>query len=229
MKVSRITRPAIVLAAMSVLWLGLAPAIASAAVPGTAVSAGTGWIRLAHLSPNAPAVDVYLYSFGNPDAKLVLRHVGYGIVSPYEPVAAGDYSVAMRPADAPATTKPMLSAGVMVPGGDAYTVAGVGPYPGLRLQVIEDKLTTPPGRALVRVIQASLRQHQVTVSYAGQLLAARLPFASVSSYRALSPGTATVRVLGAGSRASTDVTLASGTVHTLVVLDGTGGLMIDPL
>jgi Domain of unknown function (DUF4397) len=52
-------------------------------------SPGGGWVRLAHLSPNAPAVDVYLYSFGNPRARLVLHHVSYGAVSPYEQVPAG--------------------------------------------------------------------------------------------------------------------------------------------
>jgi hypothetical protein len=67
------------------------------AVPAGA-AAGGGWVRLAHLSPNAPPVDVYLYSFGNPRARLVLHHVSYGMVSPYEEVPAGDYTVSMRSA-----------------------------------------------------------------------------------------------------------------------------------
>ena len=67
-------------------------------------------MRLAHLSPNTPAVDVYLYSFGDSSAEQVLHHVGYGVVSAYEPLAAGDYTVAMRAAGAAATTKPVLSA-----------------------------------------------------------------------------------------------------------------------
>ena len=41
--------------------LGLAVSAAPAA--SAASSSGVGWIRLAHLSPNTPAVDVYLYSF----------------------------------------------------------------------------------------------------------------------------------------------------------------------
>ncbi len=35
------------------------------AVPAGASPTG-GWVRLAHLSPNAPAVDVYLYSSPRP-------------------------------------------------------------------------------------------------------------------------------------------------------------------
>ena len=104
--------------------------VASAAVAAPASAAtGSGWIRLAHLSPNTPAVDVYLYSFGDPSAQLVLHHVGYGVVSPYEQVAAGDYSVSMRPAGAAATTAPVLSASVAVAAGNAYTVAGLGRNP----------------------------------------------------------------------------------------------------
>src|SRR5262249_56537366 len=115
----------------------------------------------AHLSPNPPAVDVYLYSFGNSSAKIVLHHVAYGTVSPYEAVAAGDYSVAMRAAGASATSQPVLSTSVTVKADHAYTVAGMGPKSGLRLQVIDDTLTTPTGKSLVRVIQASAKQQTV--------------------------------------------------------------------
>jgi hypothetical protein len=198
-------------------------------VSASAASTGTGWIRLAHFSPNTPAVDVYLYSFGNPSAELVLHHVGYGAVSPYEPAAAGDYTVAMRAAGAAATTKPVLSASLTVKAGHAYTVAGLGPESGLRLQVLDDQLTTPTGRALVRVIQASLQQHVVSVSDGGSSLASKLAFGAVTSYSAVLPGTSSVRVTGASENASSSVTLAAGTVHTLVVLDGTKGLEVSNL
>lgn len=82
---------------------GLSPAATAFASSATT---GTGWIRLAHLSPAASPVDVYLYSFGDSSARIVLHHVAYGTVSPYEAVTAGDYSVAMRPAGAPATSQP---------------------------------------------------------------------------------------------------------------------------
>src|SRR5690348_153892 len=38
----------------------------TAAAVARARAKGSGWLRLAHLSPNTPPVDVYLYSFGNP-------------------------------------------------------------------------------------------------------------------------------------------------------------------
>jgi Domain of unknown function (DUF4397) len=225
MKISRLTRRLLMLLAASALLLGI-PAAATAFA--SSATTGTGWIRLAHLSPNTPAVDVYLYSFDNSTAMIVLHHVAYGTVSPYETVQAGDYSVAMRAAGASPTSQPVLSTSVTIAAGHAYTVAGMGPESGLRLQVLDDKLTTPSGQALVRVIQASLKDQVVKVTLGSTVLASSLKFANVSAYEPVSPGTETVTVTasaGAGD-ANSSVTLAAGTVHTLVVLDGANGLEV---
>ncbi|MGB6572724.1 MAG: DUF4397 domain-containing protein [Trebonia sp.] len=192
-------------------------------------SSSTGWVRLAHLSPNTPAVDVYLYSFGDPSAELVLHHVSYGTVSPYEALAAGEYTVAMRAAGAAASTKPVLSASLTVAPGGAYTVAGLGPESGLRLEVLQDQLTAQPGKASVRFIQASLKQHAVTVTWDGKPTVTNLAFGSVSSYQAVSPATATLHVAGGSDSVSSTITLTAGTVHTVVVLDGPKGLVLDDL
>jgi len=227
MRFTRFVRRIVLLAALPMLLLGIPAAVSASAA--TTSSTGTGWIRLAHLSPNTPEVDVYLYSFGDSSAQIVLHHVGYGAVAPYEQVPAGEYTVAMRAAGAVATSTPVLSSSVWVVAGHAYTVAGLGPESGLRLQVLDDKLSTPPGKALVRIVQASLRQHVVSVSFGGHVLDGSLKFASVSPYQAVSAATATLNVTGSGEDAHASVPLAAGTVHTLVVLDGPKGLMIDDL
>ena len=175
------------LLAIGLLVTGLLGATLLNADPAGAATA-TGWIRLAHLSPNAPAVDVYLYNFGNPDARLVLHHVSYGTVSPYEQVPAGEYTVSMRAAGAKGSAPPILSTGFAVRSGEAYTVAGMGPAAGLRLQVMDDKLAAPAGRVLVRVIQASLRQHVVSLSLDNRTLARNLDFASTTGYQQVAPG-----------------------------------------
>jgi uncharacterized protein DUF4397 len=223
-KVPSVIRRVIVTLAVPALLLGGAAVSAGSA---SAATSDVGWARLAHLSPNTPAVDVYLYSFGNQSAKLVLHHVGYGAVSPYQPLGAGDYTVAMRAAGAAATTKPVLSATLAVTAGHAYTVAGLGPESGLRLQVLDDQLTTPSGKALVRVVQASLRQHVVSVTYGANAVVSHLAFASVSSYQAVEPETAAVHITGGSDTVASTVRLAAGTVHTLVVLDGAKGLAVD--
>ena len=216
---SSVIRRITMLLAASALLLGI-PVAAYA----SSATTGTGWIRLAHLSPNTPAVDVYLYSFGNSDAKIVLHHVAYGTVSPYEAVGAGDYSVAMRDAGASATSQPVLSTSVTIKADHAYTVAGMGPESGLRLQVMDDDLTTPSGKSLVRVIQASLKQQTVKVTYDGSTIVAKSSFASVSTYQAVPAGTWTMSAIGNGDTATQSVALAAGTVHTVVVLDGASGL-----
>ncbi|MDQ2812779.1 MAG: DUF4397 domain-containing protein, partial [Actinomycetota bacterium] len=190
----------------------------------SSATTGTGWIRLAHLSPNTPAVDVYLYSFGNSNAQIVLHHVAYGTVSPYEAVTAGDYSVAMRASGASATSQPVLSTSVTIKADHAYTVAGMGPESGLRLQVLDDALTTPSGMSLVRVIQASLKQQTVKVTCGGKTIVPKAPFATVSSYQAIPAGTWTMAAVGGSGTAGRRITLAAGTVHTLVVLDAASGL-----
>src|SRR6201987_1365041 len=216
MIVSRALKRLLMLMAATALLLGVPAATAAFASSATT---GTGWIRLAHLSPNTPAVDVYLYSFDDSNAMIVLHHVAYGTVSPYESVKAGDYSVAMRAAGASATSQPVLSTSVTIAAGHAYTVAGMGPESGLRLQVMDDALTTPTGQALVRVIQASLKQQEVKVTLGSTVLSNSLKFASVS-----------VSALNAGAGdANSSVTLPAGTVHTLVVLDGASGLEVVSL
>jgi len=208
---------------------GTLAVLALVAPSASAQSTGTGYVRLAHLSPNTPAVDVYLYSFGDSAAQLVLHHVSYGTVSPFEQLAAGEYTVAMRLAGASASTKPVLSTTVNVIAGDAYTVAGMGPASGLRLQVFTDPLTTPSGSALVQVIQASLLQDSVSVTAGGHTLTSGLQFGNATSFIAVPAGTWTVQAAGPSETATQQVTLAAGTVHTLVVLDDPGKLGIDDL
>jgi hypothetical protein len=214
-------RPAAVAAV--IVYAALLGAVPAGAVPGG------GYVRLAHLSPNAPAVDVYLYSFGNPRARLVLRHVSYGMVSPYQEVPAGDYTVSMRAAGAAPTAQPLLSTGFQVTAGQAYTVAGMGPAAGLRLQVLKDNQAVPAGRVLVRVIQASLRQHVVSVRLRQRVLARRLDFASTTPYQAVSAGSTVAHVAGTTETASLGMSLHPDTIHTLVVLDGAGRLRITDL
>src|SRR5579859_128972 len=211
--------------ALALLAVAAPTAMASPATRASAV----GWIRLAHLSPNAPAVDVYLYSEGDTSAMIVLHHVSYGTVSPYETVHPGGYTVAMRAAGAAATSAPVLSTTVHILAGHAYTVAGMGPAKGLRLQVLEDTLTTPSGQGLVRVIQASLKDQRVTVTAGSKTLARNLSFGSFTSYVPLAPGTVNLHAAGGSMSASSSLTVAADTTHTIVVLDDPGHLSLDIL
>src|SRR3984885_14298940 len=212
----------------SALALGVAGLFGAAASAASA-STGTGYLRLAHLSPNTPAVDVYLYSFGDSSAMVVLHHVAYGDVSAYESVASGEYTVAMRAAGAASSSKPVLSTTIDVVSGDAYTVAGMGPFKGLRLQVLNDRLKTPADKSLVRVIQASMHQNTVTVTAGSKTLGSNLTFTTVTRYKTVNPGTVTVSATGSTEHGSGTFTLAPDTIYTFVVLDNAGQLKITGL
>ena len=201
----------------------------AATASASSMSSGMGWVRCAHLSPNTAPVDIYMYSFGDPKAMDVLRHVPYGEVGMYMKMPTGEYSAAIRPAGAPASTTPVISASFMVRAGRAYTVAAMGPARGLRLQALNDRLTTPHGKSMVRVIQASLKEHQVTVRTGSATLASNLAFASVTPYGADKPGRWMVHAAGGSETWSGKVKLTAGSIHTLVVLDSSSGLKVADL
>jgi Domain of unknown function (DUF4397) len=222
----RLLRRLVRLATITTL-LGGAAGLVAATSPAASAATPDGWIRIAHLSPQAPAMDMYVYPFGNPGRPLVLKDVSYGAVSAYMAVSPGQYTVAMRGFGAPASSKPALTTSFMVGAGAAYTLAALGPDPGLRTEVLKDQRTTPAGKAVVRVLQASLRQHLVTVSYGPDLLARQLAFGAATSYTTVSPGAQAVRFAAPGQHTAMPVTLAAGTVHTIVVLDDSSGLKVD--
>jgi Domain of unknown function (DUF4397) len=197
----------------------LAGPAASTAVATPAWSGG--WLRLAHFSPGTPPVDVYLYPFGGTTAAMVLKGVSYGHASPYESVATGQYTVAMRKAGAPASVSPVISSTVRVAKGRAYTVAGLGPSAALQLKTLADQLSAPQDRAAVRVIQASLTQPAVAVKVSADDQGS-LRFPTATPYRTVSAGTATVRVSAGAATTSRTVRLTGRSTHTLVVLSSSG-------
>jgi hypothetical protein len=226
----RLSRPLARLAAAAALLAGMAAAApAASASTGAAAASSDGWVRIAHLSPKAPAMDMYLFPFGDPAHATVLRDVAYGDVSAYLALSPGQYTVAMRGFGAPASSAPALTTSFMVSAGTAYTLAALGPDPGLRVEVLRDQTTASAGRALVRVFQASLKEPQVTVSYGADVLARQLAFGAATSYAPVPPGTQTVRFTASGEQAQMRVNLATDSVHTIVVLDDSTGLKVDVL
>jgi hypothetical protein len=204
--------------------VGLAGTIAFSA-PAQARTAGYAEVRAAHFSPTTPGVDVYLSSFSGGTSTQWLSGVRYGGVSPYRRLAAGLYTIAMRPHGAAKTTKPMLSWTLDAKSGGAYTVAGVGAGASVRGVVIADNLSTPPkGTGRVRVIQASSRAPIVTVrATSGPVIANRARFATTTGYANVKAGTWKLQVQSDGTpplTATGSVNVASGAVTSVLLLDG---------
>jgi hypothetical protein len=191
-----------------------------------AQAAGEGYVRLAHLSPDTPAVDVYLrpQAGGEPQT---FRAVAYGDMSQYLRLPAGAYQVAMRKAGAPASEKPVITTEVGVQDGGAYTVAGTGRFADLGLRVLTDDLKLPdPGKSKIRIIQASVQAPVLNVAgKTGTKIADGVEFASTTGYREVKPGKWNVQVqpTGGGRTSELPCTLGAGSVYSLVVLDDKAG------
>ncbi len=189
-----------------------------------------GRLRIAHLSPDSPAVDVALTPAptGGPAVDPgtdVARALGYGDVGSYRDLAPGSYAVSVRPAGTSPATPPALSARVDVPAGGVRTLALSGAFASFALEPLADDLTAPPdGTARVRVLAAAAGAPAVDVSVdGGPTLATDLPFPASSPYAAVPAGPVQVR-FASGDRVTTvPVDLAAGTVVSLLVLDAPDG------
>jgi hypothetical protein len=213
-------RPGMAAAALAAL-----AAVALTAAPASA--GGSGYVRLAHLSPDSPAVDVYLRSQSGAVPEKTFPGVAYGAVSDYLRLPTGVYAVAMRKAGAAKTAAPVLTTQVTVANGAAYTVAGVGRYADLGLRVLRDDLTLPTGGdAKVRIVQASVRAPVLDVGVdAGATIANDVAFATTTDYRQVKPGKWVLKVQpssgGAASRLA--CTLTGGSVYSVLILDTKDG------
>lgn len=202
---------------------GLATAVATA--PAQAAGPADAVIRAAHFSPTTPGVDVYLSPFSGGGSRTVwLTKVTYGTVSPYQSLSPGVYTVAMRPAGASPSTRPMLTWTLNARSGGAYTVAGVGAGSAVRGVVIPDDLSAPPaGQGRVRVIQAASRAPVATVSAtSGAVIAQQARFATVTSYAALPAGTWDVKAVSRSMPsvvATSPVKVQSGQNTSILLLD----------
>jgi Domain of unknown function (DUF4397) len=214
------------------LVLSAAVAVAATIGPATAAAAkapsNVGFVRLAHLSPDTPNVDVYLNSSSHKMKQQVFKGVGYGTVSGYLQLPVGTYSVAMRASGAAASTPALLTTDVTVQSNHAYTVAGVGKHVDLGLKVISDNLSVPMnGRARMRVIQASVQVPQMDIkTKSGETVATNVAFATTTSYRLVNAGSNTILVgpAGGGTEVPLKTTLRADSVYSLLVLDGKSGL-----
>ena len=227
----RLGRRLVLLTAITLALGGPAAAIAAAAPAASAAAAASsqGWVRCADLAPGTPQ-NVFLYPFGSPGNPIELTHgdYGYGSVSDYMPVSSGQYTVAIRPDGASASSTPSVSTSFMISAGTSYTVASIGSGTNRKLEVLQDQVAGAAGsKVLVRVFQASLKQSHVTVSVGSDVIASQLPFGTASGYQDVPAGKSTVTFSAAGGHVSMPVALAAGSVHSVFVLDGSSGLRID--
>jgi uncharacterized protein DUF4397 len=206
-------------------------ALCALAPAAAAAPEDRGMLRLAHLSPDTPAGDVYVASVSDPDVRRTFLGGTYGMVSEYQAVPPGTYTVSMLPAGSDPSSPPILSATVDIAPGTAHTVAGLGYFADLGLEVLDDDLTLPStGQSRVRVINAAANAQELDVTLAdGTPVTTDLAFATATDYVDVSGGRTTLNATPAGGTPMRlPVDLAAGSVYTILVLDdGNGGMTVQ--
>ena len=174
----------------------------------------TASLRVAHLSPDAPNVDVYV------DEDPVLEDVPFGNFSDYLGLEPGTYGVQITAAGDPDTV--VFDEDVELTEG-SFTAAALGELEETNqpfsVEVFEDDLSDPGEEARVRAIHASPDAPNVDITAAGgeEPLFADVGFGEAGA-TTVPAGSYTLEIRAAGEEgdpvATFDVDLASGTVYT---------------
>jgi Domain of unknown function (DUF4397) len=197
------------------------------AVPGTARAQavpGKALVRVAHFSPDASYVDVYMVSLNR---KQLFPNVFYKSVSAYWAVAAGPFTYEVRGAGADPESEPVIQVKGNLAAGKAYTVATVGRRDRLQGLLLRDDLApSAPGKAKVRFLDAAFDLPAVDIAVAGgPVLESRLAYPEPTGYRELDSGRYRVEVRRSGADAvlvKGTVAAKAGTVSSVVLLGGAG-------
>ena len=200
---------------MAILAVAAAPLVLAACGDDnddvTTPSKGTANVRVAHLSPDAPPVDVYV------NGTKALSGVSFKDVSSYLPVPAGSANFRVTPANA--TTPVVIDATVNLNVGGNYTVAATGLLASVQALVLEDDRGTT-GQSKVRFVHASPDAPAVDLAVTGgPVLFSGVSFRQASGYPQVAPATYDLEARPAGTTAVAlavpGVTLRPGTNYTV--------------
>jgi len=205
------------------------------ALPAAAGAQGApAKVRVLHLSPDAPKIDVYV------DGTSTLTAVPFKTATKHAQVPTGTHTVEIRPAGS-ANGNPLASARATLASDAAYTLAAVGLAAKLQIMVLKDDFTAPPpGKAKLRGIDASPQSPPIDIAIAGgPVLFHDLTFPEATPFATVEAGSLALEVRMAGTEqvvfksgarplpAGAILTVAgtvspSGTIEVLPILDAVG-------
>jgi hypothetical protein len=186
---------------------------------GGMTGGGMADLRVAHMSPNAPNVDVFV------DGSAALEDVPFGAVSSYLPLSAGNHTVEITAAGDPETS--VFEGEVTLEAATDYTVAAIGEIGDMAdqafqpLALVDDNSDPGGDTARLRVLHASpdAPAVDVTVSSTGDALFDGVAY-SESGYVEVPANDYTVQIRGDTENndgdvaAEFDVSLNGGQVYT---------------
>jgi Domain of unknown function (DUF4397) len=181
--------------------------------------AGDARIRLAHFSPDANGVDVYI------DGKKRMNRVPYQAVSDYITLPAGKHTIEVRGEGQAETSPPLVTASPELAGGESFTAAALGPVANIQAKVFQDDLTLPAaGKSKIRVIHAADGTPTVDIAVKdGDVLFPAVEFGAITTYVEVAAGPYVLQVRKAGDTAATiekPVTVQPGGIYTIAAVGG---------
>lgn len=166
-------------------------------------------VRVAHASPDTPAVDVYL----DNATEAALTNVPFFTITDYLDLPASTSSVQVRVAGSEPTSTPALSETVSLMPGAAYTVGAIGLLESssnpLALAPYADDLSAPAAeQAKVRVFHWNAGVPPIGVRVAdGPELISSLAFGNASEYLVVDAGSYTLEIFAVAAPGTPAVTL----------------------
>jgi uncharacterized protein YraI len=149
------------------------PATLLLSAPTTA-EARSGWVRIAHGVPGAPAVDIYL------NGTLAVPSLAEGQMTEHVALPAGSYAVGVRAAGGDTD---LLSATVDVQANQAVTIAALGTPDNISAQVLTDNIAgIDASKARLSLVNGLGSDATLTATLAdGTTLGNNLPFATTTT------------------------------------------------
>jgi hypothetical protein len=188
--------------------------------PTSPAQKGSAFVRVAHLSPDAPIVDIWV------DGSVALQDVAYGDFSSYLKLDEGTHRVHVSPASQ--TSPIVIDAQVTLDADKHYTVAATGRLASIAPIVLADDLTRSASQARVRFVHAGPDAPTVDITLTdGTVLFPAVDFRENAGYISVPPGTVDLQVRLAGTEtvalSFADVPLAAGNVYSVFAV----GLLSD--
>ena len=207
---NRLRRSGRLLAVLAVPFFAAACSDDDDAVTGPG-EVGIAQVRVVHLSPDAPAVDVAV------NGEVAVAGAAYLDATGYLPVPAGDVRITVTPAG---QSSPVVIDATVPLGADAsYTIAATGLLADIQPLVLLDN-RSPNGQAKVRFVHTSPDAPEVSVAVTdGPVIFGGVAFRAATQYAEVDGGTYDLEVRLAGTSTVAlplpGVDLAGGTNYTV--------------
>lgn len=187
-------------------------------------------VRVIQASPDAPPLDLYL------GENALAYNLAFGARTTYVPVSQGNY---LLHADVAGTRQALGTTSSALLAGRQYTAIVGDSLGSLRLLLLPDQAhPAPAGEAALRLVDQAFRSGPLEVylvpsgsTPASSSMLPAMNFGAVESYRNIAAGSYSLTVLPAGAAPGSglsplftgpQMSLASGSVRTIVLLDRTG-------